>query len=273
MQRVTRSNADNTLLQVEDPEQIIRGRSMADQAEQNRGIPRDTRDSDGEEYSEAEEMNIRDLYVPDLNNTPLQRAIRNGMALNDTQTVYRIRCPLLKEYIGKDTLTVYLPEGRLEVPTEPPVDFVANCAPTPFDQPRLLIEAMQNLVQTQPELTILPGDDIPLVRDRYLSRDELIERLSNYVDLCVMYAESTVRHESAQLHGDREEILRKETQEETLMQRISGNMDKLLAHMQRDIRFRKSQQENTVPHPKNKPQNSPTCFSTGDPQNEGRTQR
>ena len=72
MQRVTRSNADNTLLQVEDPEQIIRGRSMADQAEQNRGIPRDTRDSDGEEYSEAEEMNIRDLYIPDLNNTPTE---------------------------------------------------------------------------------------------------------------------------------------------------------------------------------------------------------
>ena len=113
MQRVTRSNADNTLLQVEDPEQIIRERcrSMADQAEQGRGNPRDTRDSDGEEYSEAEEMNIRDLYVPDLNNTPLQRAIQSGMALNDTQTIYRIRCPKLKEYIGKDTLTVYLPEG------------------------------------------------------------------------------------------------------------------------------------------------------------------
>ena len=60
MQRATRSNADNTLLQVEDPEQIIRERhrSMADQAEQDRGNPRDTRDSDGEEYSEAEEMNI-----------------------------------------------------------------------------------------------------------------------------------------------------------------------------------------------------------------------
>ena len=81
---------------------------------------------------------------------------------------------MLKEYIGKDTLTVYLPEGWLEVPTEPPIDFVANCAPTPFDQPRLLIEVMQSLVQTQPELTILPGDVIPLVRDRYLSRNELI---------------------------------------------------------------------------------------------------
>ena len=57
MQRVTRSNADNTLVQVEDPEQIIRERcrSMADQAKQGRGNPRD---SDGKEYSEAEEMNI-----------------------------------------------------------------------------------------------------------------------------------------------------------------------------------------------------------------------
>ena len=163
MQKATRSNADNTLVQVEDPEQIIRvrRRSMAEQTEQGRENPRDTRDSEGEEYSEAEEMNIRDLYVPDLNNTPLQRAIRNGMALNDSQTTYRIRCPLLKEYIGKDTLTVYLPEGRLEVPTDPPVDFVANCAPTPFDQPRLLIEAMQSLIQTQPELTILQVTTFP----------------------------------------------------------------------------------------------------------------
>ena len=259
MQRATRSNADNTLVQVEDPEQIIRERhrSMADQAEQGRGNPRDTRDCDGEEYSEAEEMNIRDLYVPDLNNTPLQRAIRNGMALNDAQTIYRIRCPLLKEYIGKDTLTVYLPEGWLEVPTEPPVDFVANCAPTPFDQPRLLIEAMQSLVQTQPELTILPGDDIPLVRDRYLTRYELIDRLSNYVDLCVLYAESTLRHESAQLHGDRDEILRKEMDKETLMQRISSNMDKLLAHMQRDIRFRKANRKIQYPTPKINPRVTP----------------
>ena len=28
MQRVTRSNADNTLVQVEDPEQIIRGKTQ-----------------------------------------------------------------------------------------------------------------------------------------------------------------------------------------------------------------------------------------------------
>ena len=259
MQRVTRSNTDNTLVQVEDPEQIIRERhrSMAEQAEQGRGNPRVTRDSDGEEYSEAEEVNIRDLYVPDLDNTPLQRAIRNGMALNEEQTIYRIRCPKLKEYIGKDTLTVFLPEGRLEVPTEPPINFVANCASTAFNQPRLLIKAMQSLVQTQPKLTILPGDNVPLVRDRYLTRYELIDRLSNYVDLCVLYAESALRQESAQLHGDRDVILRKEMHEETLMQRIASNMDKLLAHVQRDIRFRKANRKIQYPTPKINPRIAP----------------
>ena len=179
------------------------------------------------------------------------------MALNDTKTIYRIRCPRLKEYIGRDTLTVFLPEGRLEVPTEPPVDFVANCAPTPFDQPRLLIKAMQSLVQTQPELTILPGDNIPLVRDRYLTRYELIERLATYVDLCVLYGESILRHENAQLHGDGDEILRKEMHEDTLMQRISSNMDKLLAHIQRDIKFRKANKKIQYPAPGINPRLAP----------------
>ena len=100
---------------------------------------------------------------------PLRELYENGMALNDSKTIYRICCPKLKKYIGMHTLTVTLPEGQLEVPMDPPVDFVANCAPTLFDQPRLLVEAMQSLVTTQPELAILPGDDIPLIRDRYLT--------------------------------------------------------------------------------------------------------
>ena len=83
---------------------------MAEQGEVSRNL-RVTRDSYGEEYSEAEEVNIPDLYVPDLDNTPLKRAIKSGMALNEDQTIYRIRCPKLKEYIGKDTLS--LPPRRM----------------------------------------------------------------------------------------------------------------------------------------------------------------
>ena len=49
MQRATRSNADNTLVHIEDPEQIIRVRcrSMSEQGEVSRNL-RVTRDSDGE---------------------------------------------------------------------------------------------------------------------------------------------------------------------------------------------------------------------------------
>ena len=137
------------------------------------------------------------------------------MALNDRKTIYRIRCPKLKRYIGMDTLTVMLPEGQLEVPMDPPVDFEANCASTPFDQPRLLVEAMQHLVTTQLELAILPGDDVPLIRDRYLSCHELLDRLNHYIDLCVMYGECFLRHENAQLSRERDEILRKEMHEES----------------------------------------------------------
>ena len=72
-----------------------------------------------------------------------------------------------------------------------------------------------------------------------------------------MYAKSAVRHESAQLEGDRDEILRKETHEETLMQRLSSNMDKLLAHMQRDIRFRKTNRKTQYPTPKINPRIAP----------------
>ena len=90
MQRAMRSNVDNSLVQVEDPEQILRERrrSMADQGRQ---VAKDARDSDGKEYSEAEEMNTPKLYLPDLDNTPLETAIQNGMALNDRKTIYRIR--------------------------------------------------------------------------------------------------------------------------------------------------------------------------------------
>ena len=75
MQRVTRSNVDNSLVQVEYPEQILRERcrSMADQGRQ---VPRDTGDSDSKEYSKAKEMNTPELYVPYLDNTPLETAIR-----------------------------------------------------------------------------------------------------------------------------------------------------------------------------------------------------
>ena len=165
-------------------------------------------------------------------------------------TIYRICCPKLKQYIGLDTLTVKLPDGWLEVPMNPPVDFVANCTSTLFDQPRLLVEAMQRLVTTQEELTMLPEDDIHIVRGRYLSHYELLERLNHYTDLCVIYGECFLRHEEAQLSRERDKILRKELHEEILMSRVSSNMDKILGQLIRDNKFRKANKELTYPTPR-----------------------
>ena len=249
MNRVMRSNIDSSLLQVEDPEQLLRDRRRS-MAELGR------RDFDNEEGSEPEEVNIPNLFVPDLENTPLEEAIRNGMAMNDRKTIYRICCPRLKEYIGVDTLTVKLPEGQLEVPTDPPVDFVANCAPTPFDQPRLLVEAMQRLITRHLELTILPGDDLPIVRNRYLTCYELLERLNHYIDLCIRYGECFLRHEEAQLCMDTNETLRKELVQEILMARISSNMDKIMNSLLKDISFRKGNKKVIYPIPKVNPRAS-----------------
>ena len=83
-----------------------------------------------------------------------------------------------------------------------------------------------------------------------------------------MYGECFLRHENAQLSGDRDEILRKEMHEEILMSRISSNMDKLLGHMQRDNKFRKANKKAMYPHPKNKLQSISNWFSGRDMQHE-----
>ena len=48
------------LVQVEDPEQILREKTQKHgrTSQTRQRNPRETRDSDGEEYSEAEEVNI-----------------------------------------------------------------------------------------------------------------------------------------------------------------------------------------------------------------------
>ena len=106
---------------------------------------------------------------------------------------YTICCPKLKPHIGINMLTVSLPGGEMEVPTDPPVRFIANCAPTPFNQPHLLVTAMEGLREKNAELTPLSGDELCRVSNRYLTCWELLERLGTYVNLCVRYGKCTLK--------------------------------------------------------------------------------
>ena len=68
---------------------LIRYLGKEAEAWQTKGdkFPEDTRDSDGEEYSEADgDEHPRALHTRP-GHTPLETAIRNGIALNDRKTI------------------------------------------------------------------------------------------------------------------------------------------------------------------------------------------
>ena len=96
MQRVMRSNIDNSLVQVEDPEQILRERRR-NMTEQGREVPRE-RDSDGKEYSKAEERSTPELYIPHLDNTKLitlnchYRTSRSRKQANKKENKFTMHC-------------------------------------------------------------------------------------------------------------------------------------------------------------------------------------
>ena len=175
---------------------------------------------------------------------------------------YMIHCPKLKEYIGVDMLQVCLPCGELEVPTNPPVKFTADCAPMPFNQPHLLVSAMEGLRKKNAELTPLQGDELCRVSNRYLAHFEVLERLGIYADLSIRYGKCSLKFEAAQLLLDTEERNFQEYHQEVLMNRISNILDKITNALLKDNSFRKKNKKVTYPLPKINPR-STTITSTG----------
>ena len=137
--------------QVDNPERLLRKgqRSMANPqndgniVQGNEGpVPRrDDNLWDSDRYV----GDIPNLFVPDLNNTPLRD--ERGMPLNNLGTEYMINCPALRRYIGTDRMRVEIPSRDLEINTEPPIRFVAKCSDVPFQQEHLLISAMEDLLK------------------------------------------------------------------------------------------------------------------------------
>ena len=107
------------------------------------------------------------LYIPDLANTVLSEAIKDGMQVGNSGTEYIIPTPLLRDIIGIERLKVTLPEGELETCSVPPLDFVIKCQLTPFNL-QLLRGALKDMRKDNPELQYLAGDDWRPTHTRYL---------------------------------------------------------------------------------------------------------
>ena len=94
---------NSQLVSTENPEDFVRKaqrNSMATAAPQ-----RDSRDNQQRNNSESENENdpprdIPLLYVPDLANTVLSKAIKDGMQVGNSGTEYIISTPLLKDIVG-----------------------------------------------------------------------------------------------------------------------------------------------------------------------------
>ena len=186
--------------------------------------------------------NIPVLYVPDLANTILSEAILDGIQVGNSGRKFIIHTPRLKDIVGIEGLKVTLPTGELETCSDPPLSFVTDCQPTPFNL-QLLRGALKDMRKDNPELQFIPGDDWPSTHTRYLRQEELEERLGAYFEVSVQYGKCILELEAAQLILDTDERHRLEYGLELLIQRMANRIDEILSILARDNMLRK-----TLPH-------------------------
>ena len=147
-----------------------------------------TQTSEGEEdatsINSVTNLDIPALIVPDLNNTPLEEAIKDGMKVGPAE--FLINTPLLKEHIGVEHLKVFLPSGRLEIHSERPIKFVTDCQDSPFPE-EVLVSALKTFKIENPITQYIPGDEWPITRHHFLTKQELEDRLEAYCEIGVKY--------------------------------------------------------------------------------------
>ena len=127
----------------DDPEKIGRNsnkrksRNMADAGNE------DPQCQQPEEHQEDETGNEdtsapTEMYLPDLDNTPLSQALKNGLDWGMEDEVM-VECPKLKQYFGVDTLLVQRTSGQVRLHTKDegrdiPHQLLKNQVPNPPTQ-------------------------------------------------------------------------------------------------------------------------------------------
>ena len=139
-----------------------------------------------------------EMYLPDLDNTPLSQALKNGLDWGMEDEVM-VECPKLKQYFGVDTLLVQRTSGRVRVHTKDEDEtFPISCSKTKFPIP-LLKKALEGAEQQRAAPKDLPGEDWSWKIKTILCRMELDSRLDAYAELVGRYARNSVSLEHAHM--------------------------------------------------------------------------
>ena len=73
-----------------------------------------------------------EMYLPDLDNTPLSQALKNGLDWG-TEDEVMVECSKLKQYFGVDTFLIQRISGRVHLHTKDEDEsFPINCSKTKF---------------------------------------------------------------------------------------------------------------------------------------------
>ena len=190
-----------------------------------------------------------EMYLPDLSNTPLSQALKNGLDWGMEDEVM-VEYPKLKQYFGVDTLLIQRISGQVHLHTKVEDEsFPINCSKTKFPIP-LLQKALEGAEKQRATPKDLPGEDWPQKIKIILCRMELDKRLDAYAELVGRYARNSVSLEHAHMvnRGSVDgyfEVAKYELQEG----KISSRMDEILAVIIQDNAYRELAKIKTYPRP------------------------
>ena len=130
------------------------------------------------------------MYLPDLDNTSLSQALKNGLDWGVEDEVM-VECPKLKQYFRVDTLLIQRTSGRVHLHTKDedetfPIKLLKNQVSNPP-----LKKALEGAEQQRATPKDLP-EDWPHKIKTILRRMELDSRLDAYAALVGRYARNSV---------------------------------------------------------------------------------
>ena len=196
-----------------------------------------------------------EMYLPDLDNTPLSQALKNGLDWGMEDEVV-VECPKLKIYFGIDTFLIQRISGQVCLHTkDEDKTFPISCSKTKFPIP-LLKKALEGAEQQRATPKDLPGEDWPRKIKTILGRMELDRRLDAYAELVSRYARNSVSLEHAHMvnRGSADgyyEVAKYELRG----RKISNRMDEILAIIMQDNAYREQAKIKTYPTPTTNPVN------------------
>ena len=205
---------------------------------------------------------VNEMYLPDLNNTPLSQALKNSLD-NGIEDEVMVEWPKLKQDFGVDTFLVQRISGWIRLYTHNETEtFPINCSRTKFN-PSLLEKALKGARKQRATPKDLPGEDWPRKIKAVLSRMELDKRLDAYAELVSRYARNSVSLEHAHIvcRGTDSGYL-EVAKLELRARKIANMMDEIITIMMQDNAYRPHGHFQTYPtlqkNPVNQMISSPT---------------